>query len=92
MFSGGPHVINSLPPFHFRPNWADTKTVGLTEVSLLHLVHFSLLLYNQTKSPFIIKYKYIYIYIKVPRQNLVTKLVITFNYNLTQYLFIIGEF
>ena len=51
MLSGGPHVINSLLSFHFhlRPNWADTKTVGLTEISLRHLIHFPLLLYNQTK-------------------------------------------
>ena len=51
MLSGGPHVTNSLLSFHFhlRPNWADTKTVGLTEISLRHLIHFPLLLYNQTK-------------------------------------------
>ena len=49
ILSGGPHVINSLLSFQFRPNWADTKIVGFTEISLLQLIHFSHLLYNQTK-------------------------------------------
>ena len=35
--------------FHFRPNWADTEIVGFTEISLLQLINFSHLLYNQTK-------------------------------------------
>ena len=60
MLSGGPHVINSLLSFHFhfhlRPNWADTKTVGLTEISLRHLIHFPLLLYNQTKEMMALPY------------------------------------
>ena len=60
MLSGGPHVINSLLSFHFhfhlRPNWADTKTVGLTEISLRHRIHFPLLLYNQTKEMMALPY------------------------------------
>ena len=40
--------------FHFRPNWADT--MGFTEISLLQLIHFSLLLYNQTKEMMCLPY------------------------------------